>query len=117
MLVNGDKAVKIKQLPPTLTVKYNFKNSTGFTPYIGVGGTTFIAWDEESGLGNVNVKEDFGFAGQVGLNFKPADAKNWGVFADVRYAQISPEVQIDGIPNFDLDIDPLVYTIGYSYKF
>ncbi|MCG2609802.1 MULTISPECIES: OmpW family protein [unclassified Acinetobacter] len=117
VLVNGDKAVKIKQLPPTLTVKYNFKNSTGFTPYIGVGGTAFIAWDEESGLGNVNVKEDFGFAGQVGLNFKPADAKNWGVFADVRYAQISPEVQIDGIPNFDLDIDPLVYTIGYSYKF
>ena len=27
VLLNGDKAVKIKQLPPTLTVKYNFKNS------------------------------------------------------------------------------------------
>jgi outer membrane protein len=113
--------VKVKHLPPTITAKYNFKNSTGFTPYIGVGATAFIPWDEETSGdlagAKVKVKEDYGFAGQVGLNFKPADAKNWGVFADVRYAQISPEVQIDGIPNFDLDIDPLVYTIGYSYKF
>lgn len=117
VLLNGENAVKIKHLPPTLTVKYNFKNSTGFTPYIGVGGTAFIAWDEKSDLGKVKVKEDFGFAGQVGFNFQPADAKNWGVFADVRYAQLSPEVQIENVPKFDLDIDPVIYTIGYSYKF
>ncbi|AYA03496.1 OmpW family protein [Acinetobacter sp. WCHAc010034] len=117
VLLDGENAVKIKHLPPTLTVKYNFKNSTGFTPYIGVGGTAFIAWDEKSDLGKVKVKEDFGFAGQVGFNFQPADAKNWGVFADVRYAQLSPEVQIENVPKFDLDIDPVIYTIGYSYKF
>ncbi len=41
----------MKHLPPTITAKYNFKNSTGFTPYIGVGGTAFVAWDEdESGV-------------------------------------------------------------------
>lgn len=123
--IDGVNAVKIKHLPPTLTVKYNFKNSTGFTPYIGVGGTAFIAWDESergplTGT-NVKVKEDFGFAGQVGFNFKPADAKNWGVFADVRYAQLSPEVKVSAggaeIAQFDLDIDPIVYTLGYSYTF
>ncbi len=117
VLLDGQNAVKLKHLPPTITAKYNFKNSTRFTPYIGVGGTAFIAWDEKSDLGKVKVKEDFGFAGQIGFNFQPADAKNWGVFADVRYAQISPEVQIEGIPNFDLDIDPIIYTLGYSYKF
>lgn len=117
VLLNGEKAVKLKHLPPTITAKYNFKNSTRFTPYIGVGGTAFIAWDEESDLGKVKVKEDFGFAGQIGFNYQPADAKNWGVFFDARYAQISPEVQITGVPTFDLDIDPMVYTIGYSYKF
>lgn len=123
--IDGVNAVKIKHLPPTLTVKYNFKNSTGFTPYIGVGGTAFVAWDESergplTGT-DVKVKEDFGFAGQVGFNFKPADAKNWGVFADVRYAQINPEVTVKAgditVAQFDLDIDPLIYTIGYSYKF
>ena len=117
VLLDGQNAVKLKHLPPTITAKYNFKNSTRFTPYIGVGGTAFIAWDEKSDLGKVKVKEDFGFAGQIGFNFQLLDAKNWGVFADVRYAQISPEVQIEGIPNFDLDIDPIIYTLGYSYKF
>ena len=122
VLVNGDSALKIKQLPPTLTAKYHFKNSTRFTPYIGVGGTAFVAWDEEGVV--KDVKEDFGFAGQIGFNFQPADAKNWGVFFDARYAQLSPEVTLTddtaaalGIQKFDLDIDPMVYTIGYSYKF
>ena len=111
--------VKIKHLPPTLTAKYHFKNSTRFTPYIGVGGTAFVAWDEKSDLGKVKVKEDFGFAGQIGFNFQPADAKNWGVFVDARYAQLSPEVTLVDVDNhkFDLDIDPMVYSIGYSYKF
>ncbi|MDM1244971.1 OmpW/AlkL family protein [Acinetobacter indicus] len=118
VLLDGNSVAKIKHLPPTLTAKYHFKNSTGFTPYIGVGGTAFVAWDEE-GVAK-DVKEDFGFAGQIGFNFQPADAKNWGVFFDARYAQLSPEVTlIDELENakFDLDIDPMVYTIGYSYKF
>ena len=116
----GENKIKIKHLPPTLTAKYHFKNSTRFTPYIGVGGTAFVAWDEE-GVAK-DVKEDFGFAGQIGFNFQPADAKNWGVFFDARYAQLSPEVTAKTATGataakFDLDIDPMVYTIGYSYKF
>lgn len=118
VLLDGNKVAKIKHLPPTLTAKYNFKNSTRFTPYIGVGGTAFIAWDEEGAA--EDVKEAFGVAGQVGFNFQPADAKNWGVYADVRYADLSPEVTLHqsvGGGKFDLDIDPIVYTLGYSYKF
>ena len=126
VLIDGVKAVKIKHLPPTITAKYHFKNSTRFTPYIGVGGTAFVAWDEESkgplAGTDIKVKEDFGVAGQIGFNFQPADAKNWGVFFDARYAQLSPEVTVKGadgavIKKFDLDIDPMVYTLGYSYKF
>ncbi len=122
VLVNEGKAAKLKHLPPTITAKYNFKNSTRFTPYIGIGGAAFIAWDEE-GVAK-DVKEDFGVAGQVGFNFQPADAKNWGVYVDVRYADLSPEVTLDdataaavGKSKFDLDINPIVYTLGYSYKF
>lgn len=118
--LNGTDVVKLKHLPPTITAKYHFKNASRFTPYVGVGATAFIPWDEETrGLGglDVDVKETYGVAGQIGFNFQPADAKNWGVFADVRYAQLSPEVKIEGIPSFDLDIDPIIYTLGYSYKF
>ncbi|MDY6529936.1 OmpW family outer membrane protein [Acinetobacter faecalis] len=112
--INGAEAVKIKHLPPTLTAKYNFKNSTGFTPYVGVGVTAFIPWDEE---GVEKVKEDYGYAAQVGMNFQPADAKNWGVFLDVRYADLNPEVTVNSDIKFKLDIDPVIYTLGYSYKF
>ncbi|MDN8393236.1 hypothetical protein QZK47_16760, partial [Acinetobacter baumannii] len=37
--------------------------------------------------------------------------------ADVRYADISPEVTLTNGAKFDLDINPFVYTLGYSYKF
>ena len=120
ILLDGAKVAKIKHLPPTITAKYNFKNSTGFTPYIGIGATAFIPWDEETSGAlagtTVKVKEDFGYAGQIGFNFQPADAKNWGVFADVRYADLNPKVET-AVGNFKLDIDPVIYTLGYSYKF
>ncbi|MDY6461144.1 OmpW/AlkL family protein [Acinetobacter faecalis] len=118
--LDGAETVKIKHLPPTLTAKYNFKNSTGLTPYVGVGVTAFIPWDETASGAldgtKVKVKEDYGYAAQVGVNFQPADAKNWGVFLDVRYADLNPKVEtVAG--NFKLDIDPVIYTLGYSYKF
>ena len=123
--LNGTDVVRIKHLPPTITAKYHFKNASRFTPYIGVGGTAFVAWDEKSKGAltgtDVDVKEAFGFAGQIGFNFQPADAKNWGVYFDARYAQLSPEVKLSDaggtFAKFDLDIDPMVYTLGYSYKF
>jgi outer membrane protein len=120
--VAGVKSLEIKQLPPVITAKYHLINSSPFTPYVGVGAVAFIPWDEdEKGLltgTDVSVKESFGFAGQIGVNFKPADAKNWGVFLDARYAQVSPEVKVKGTDiKFDLDINPLVYTAGYSYRF
>lgn len=114
VLINGAEAVRIKHLPPTLTAKYHFSNATRFTPYIGFGATAFVAWDEK---GVDSVKEDFGYAGQVGFNYQPEDAKNWGIYADVRYADLNPKVKVNDQTEFKLDIDPLIYTVGYSYKF
>jgi outer membrane protein len=107
----------IKQLPPTLTFKYNFVNNSQFTPYVGLGATGFFAFSEKGSV--AKVKNTAGVAGQLGVNFKPADAKNWGVFVDVRYADLSPKVRLADADNteFKLDIDPVVYTLGYSYKF
>lgn len=114
--INGVKAASLKHLPPTVTIKYNFNNSTRFTPYIGAGATALIPWEEK---GVYKVKEEVGPAAQIGFNYQPADAKNWGVYTDVRYAKLSPKVTLDqaGITKFDLDIDPIVYTLGYSYRF
>lgn len=112
--IDGANAVKLKHLPPVLTLKYNFNQDGRFNPYVGVGGAAFIPWDVE---GVKDVKETFGVAGQVGFTYKPADAQNWGVFFDARYAKLSPEVKVNDTLKFDLDIDPMVYTLGYSYRF
>ncbi|MHA3053154.1 OmpW/AlkL family protein [Acinetobacter sp. ANC 4641] len=116
---NGQKIASFKELPPTLTVKYNFKNSTRFTPYVGVGATAVIPWGEKIAVPGAKLKADnaYGVAGQVGFNFQPADAKNWGVFVDVRYADIGSDLKLNGTKIGTLDVNPWVYTIGYSYRF
>lgn len=58
VLLNGESVASVRHLPPTITAKYNFKNSTRFTPYIGVGGTAFIPWHEK-GVAK-DVKEAYG---------------------------------------------------------
>lgn len=120
---NGQKIASFKHLPPTITAKYNFKNSSSFTPYIGVGTTVAVPWHEKVEIDGAKLDADvsYGVAGQIGLNFKPADAKNWGVFLDVRYADVKTDLTLKAggvkLDIGELEIDPLVYTIGYSYKF
>lgn len=108
-----------KHLPPTLTAKYNFKNASRFTPYVGIGATVAVPWDEKLKGSNAKLEADvtYGVAGQVGFNFQPADAQNWGVFVDVRYAQVESDLSLNGTDIGTLDINPWVYTLGYSYKF
>ncbi|WP_326518663.1 OmpW/AlkL family protein [Acinetobacter sp. CAAS 2-6] len=114
----GTKIGSFKHLPPTLTVKYNFKNTSRFTPYIGVGATAVIPFDEQLDSGaDLKVDNAYGVAGQVGFSFQPADAKNWGVYADVRYADIATDVEVNGANLGELEVNPWVYTVGYSYKF
>lgn len=120
----GQDIASFKHLPPTLTAKYNFKNSTRFTPYIGVGATVVVPWDEEIALPDHKLDADvaYGVAGQIGFNFQPSDAKNWGVFADVRYAQVETDLTLTTPEGAEVDlgelkVNPWVYTLGYSYKF
>ncbi|WP_338560167.1 OmpW/AlkL family protein [Acinetobacter sp. KS-LM10] len=117
--LDGVEAAEFKHLPPTITAKYHLKNSTRFTPYIGLGLTVAVPWDEKLRGSNSKLEADvtYGTAGQLGFNFQPADATNWGVFADVRYAQVESDVTLDGKEIGTLKVNPLVYTLGYSVRF
>lgn len=109
-----------KHLPPTLTAKYNLPTYKGFTPYIGAGVTVVVPWDEEVKGSNADLEADdvsVAAAGQVGFIFQPADAKNWGVYADVRYANVETDLELDGTDIGTLEVNPWVYTVGLSYNF
>ena len=115
------KIAEFKHLPPTLTAKYNFKNSTGFTPYIGAGLTVAIPFQEHTAGAiegsKLKAETAYGAAGQVGFTFAPADAKNWSVFFDTRYARVESDLKLDGQKIGTLKINPWVYTAGFAYRF
>ena len=117
--LDGVEAASFKHLPPTVTGKYHFKNSSRFTPYIGAGLTVAVPWDEKLRGSDSNLEADvtYGAAGQLGFNFKPAESSDFGVFVDVRYAQVESDVKLDGKDIGTLEVNPLVYTLGYSYRF
>lgn len=117
--LDGVEAASFKHLPPTVTAKYHLKNSSRFTPYIGAGLTVAVPWDEKLRGSDSKLEADvtYGAAGQLGFNFKPADSSDFGVFFDVRYAQVESDVKLDGKDIGTLKVNPLVYTLGYSYKF
>lgn len=113
----GTEIATVKHLPPTITAKYNLDLSPRFTAYAGAGVTVFIPWDEKSPLGNLEADVAVGPAAQLGFNYKPEAAKNWGVYGDVRYADLKTDLKLNGADIGSLDLNPLVYTIGYSYNF
>ena len=117
--LDGVNAASFKHLPPTITGKYHFKNSSRFTPYIGAGLTVAVPWDEKLRGSESKLEADvtYGAAGQLGFNFKPAESSDFGVFVDVRYAQVESDVKLDGKDIGTLEVNPLVYTLGYSYRF
>lgn len=115
--LNGTQVATFKHLPPTLTVKYNFAPNAQFNPYVGVGATSAITFAEKSPLGKLKADNTLGVAGQVGFNYKPEIDKNWGVFVDVRYAQVEADLTLDGANIGTLEVNPWVYSFGYSYRF
>lgn len=111
------KIASVKHLPPTITAKYNVALSERLTAYAGAGATIFVPWDEKSPLGDLEADVAFGPAAQLGFNYKPDPAKNWGVYGDVRYADLKTDLKLDGADIGSLDLNPIVYTLGYSYNF
>lgn len=116
--VGNSPIASFKHLPPTITAKYNFVNSTPFTPYVGAGLNITYVWDEEIVIPGAKLEADpsFGLAGQVGVKYE-VPQQPWGIYADVRYAQIESDLKLDGADIGTLEVNPWVYTVGISYKF
>lgn len=122
---NGVKTqlAEVKQLPPTLTAKYNTPSWHGVSANIGVGATVFVPYEAQmigtnGAVTKLDVDTKVAPAAQLGVSWTPASS-NWGVFADARYAKLKTEVSNKGTGEKlgDLEIDPVVYTIGVSHKF
>ena len=102
---------KFKQLPPTLTVKYNTPAVNGFGANIGIGATVLVPYKEKFMGSNDKLEAD-----TVGATYsKPSSP--WGVFADVRYVDLKTDLKRDGEKIGKLEVNPVVYALGVSHRF
>ena len=106
-------------LPPTLTLQYHFNPEGQYRPYVGAGVnyTHFFNEDLPSGsaLSTIDYDASFGLAAQAGIDIALQD--EWFLNLDVIYIDIDTDVVIDGAVNADVQIDPVVFGVGFGRRF
>lgn len=113
--LNGASLGKLNHLPPTLTVQYHFNPTPSIKPYVGAGlnYTRFYNVD----LPGFKVDSNsVGGALQAGVDI--AVTKNGYINLDIKKIWIDTTVKTAaGATVTDLDINPVVWGIGYGFRF
>ncbi|HEY1845037.1 MAG TPA: outer membrane protein OmpW [Buttiauxella sp.] len=121
----GDLAT-VKQLPPTLMAQWYFGDAKSKArPYIGAGinytkffDTDFNQTGKDNGLTDLSVKDSWGAAGQVGLDYMVN--QDWLLNMSVWYMDIDTEVKFKAggeQQNIKTRIDPWVFMFSAGYRF
>ncbi|PPK52483.1 OmpW/AlkL family protein [Marinobacter persicus] len=117
-VLDGADLGETKHLPPTLTLQYYpMPSGSAIQPYAGVGVNYTTFFDEQTDLpGELTLEDSVGAAVEVGVDYMLN--KSFGLNAAVWYADIETEAEVEGVTEkFDVQIDPMVYMIGMTYKF
>lgn len=111
-------------LPPTLTAQYHFLPDGDIRPYVGAGINYTIFYSANEGPTVKNVKYDnaFGFATQLGIDFKLSE--KYFLNLDAKYILLKTDVNVDAsnlAPNLSIpakvDINPFLLGVGFGMKF
>jgi len=113
--LNGASLGKVNHLPPTLTLQYHFMPSGMIKPYVGAGVNYTRFYNVDLAPGLTLDSNSFGGALQAGVDIKVTE--NGYINLDVKKIWIGTEVQANGVKLTDLDIDPVVWGIGYGFRF
>ena len=120
------KLAETKHLPPVFSLNYHFNTDGAFHPYVGAGLNYTLFFDEETtdalngALGvassSLDLDASFGLAAQIGADIDLSN--NMFLNINARWADIDTEASIPEVGlNFDVEIDPMVYTIALGWKF
>ncbi|WP_058910285.1 outer membrane protein OmpW [Entomohabitans teleogrylli] len=121
----GDIAT-VRHLPPTLMAQWYFGDAgTKLRPYLGVGVNYTTFFDEKfndtgkgAGLSNLSLKDSWGVAGQVGLDYMID--RDWLINMSVWYMDIDTDVKFKaGDQHYTINtrLDPWVFMFSAGYRF
>lgn len=121
----GDIAT-VHHLPPTLMAQWYFGDANSkVRPYIGAGINYTMFFDEKfndtgksAGLSDLSLKNSWGAAGQVGLDY--LINRNWLINASVWYMDIDTDVRFKagGVQqSVSTRLDPWVFMFSAGYRF
>ena len=107
--------------PPTVLLQYHFTGLGAFKPYIGIGANYTHYFKDSNGplFANLKVKDSFGVAAQVGVDYMLND--NWGINFDVKKIMMQPNARVTLLPanvvTAKVKIDPWIIGVGVTYRF
>lgn len=120
-LAGAGKLAETKHLPPTFTLQYfPMPSGSKFQPYVGAGVNYTVFFDEETTGAlagtDIQLEDSIGLAAEIGADYMITE--NIGVNAALWWIDIDTEAKIEAAnQTIDVEIDPLVYMVGVSYKF
>ena len=113
--LNGASLGKLNHLPPTVTVQYHFNPTPSIKPYVGAGVNYTRFYNVDLAPGLTIDKNSFGGALQAGVDI--AVTKNGYLNLDVKKIWIDTDVKAGGAKLTNLEINPVVWGIGYGFRF
>ncbi|HVY82684.1 MAG TPA: OmpW family outer membrane protein [Steroidobacteraceae bacterium] len=116
---DGSRVAKVKQLPPTLTVQYNFRPDAKVRPYLGLGANATLFFDERTRGAlagtDLRLRNSVGAAAQVGLDVDVS--KNWFLTFDARWIDIDTRAKLSGTDLGMVHIEPVTYGLSFGHRF
>ncbi len=113
--LGGVSVGKLNHLPPTMTVQYHFNPTPTIKPYVGAGVNYTRFYNADLAPGLSVSKSSFGGALQAGVDIEVT--KNGYLNLDVKKIWIDTDVKSGGVKLTNLEINPVVWGIGYGFRF
>lgn len=113
--LTGVGVAQTQHLPPTISLNYHFANASAWTPYVGLGLNYTTFFEENVALGDLDIKDTFGLAAQIGVDYALSDSRSLRL--NVRYIDIEADASLNGADIGTADIDPIVVGVTYVTKF
>ena len=113
--LNGASLGKLSHLPPTLTVQYHFQPTSSIKPYVGAGINYTHFYNVDLAPGLTIDRNSFGGALQAGVDI--AVTQNGYINLDVKKIWINTDIKSGGTKLTNLEINPVVWGVGYGFRF